>query len=110
MNGLMRGNMHVDDKMMFVVTRPFFRHRGFQLPGVSVRPGTGNWLMMPAKVVGIASEAGGIEVSEADTETGCFCCCFCSCCSCRWLPRVDARVLRTGAEDAEVLLLLVTRF
>ena len=100
----------MDDEKTFVVTRPFFRQRGIQLPagcGLSVRPGTGNWLMMPAKVVGIASEAGGIEVSEADTENGCCCCGFSSC---RWLPRVDARVLRPGTEDAEVLLLLVTRF
>jgi len=98
----------MDDKKMFDVTRPFFRHRGTQLPagcGVSARLGTGNWLMMPAKVVGIASEAGAIEVSVADTETGRFCCC-----SCRWLTRVDARVLRAGEDDTEVLLLLVTRF
>jgi len=60
--------------------------------------------MMPAKVVGIASE---VEPG-ADAESS-----RCSCCSCRRLPRVDARVLRVEADDAEVLafvLLLVARF
>ena len=78
------------------VTRHFFWRRGIQLPagcGVSARPGTGNWLMMPAKVVGIASEAGDVEVSGADTEAGC-----CCCCSCRWFSRADARVLRPEAD------------
>ena len=83
--------------------------RYFPPPGcdVSTRPGTGNWLIIAAKVVGIASEAEVIEILEADAET---CCCR----ACRLLPRA-VLVLQLEADDAQVLaltwvLLLVIRF